>query len=89
MFCFFRFVFKIYYFVFCLLGKKVKEKMEDKKKKKGKEEKIGDEDDFDKKKFGNKKDKKKMDKKVKVRVGCVFFYVFFLRLVVVRCNLVL
>ena len=80
MFCSFRSVSKTHHFVFCLSGKKVKEKTEDKKKKKGKEEKTGDEDDLDKKKPGNKKDKKKMDKKAKVRVGCAFLYVFFLKI---------
>ena len=73
-----------HHFVFRLSGKKVKEKTEDKKKKKGKEEKTGDEDDLDKKKSGNKKDKKKMDKKAKVRVGCAFLYVFFLK--ISRCQ---
>ena len=88
MFCSFRSVSKTHHFVFCLSGKKVKEKTEDKKKKKCKEEKTGDEDDLDKKKPGNKIDKKKKDKKAKVRVGCAFLYVFFSRLVVARCNLV-
>ena len=80
MFCSFRSVSKTHHFDLCLSGKKVKEKTEDKKKKKGKEEKTGDEDDLDKKKPGNKKDKKKKDKKAKVRVGCAFLYVFFLKI---------